>query len=497
MMCYFKNTYLLLVLFAMWMLPCMAQEPADSIATDSVTTDKHDPAEYLSGSLPVLYINTDGEKEIVSKEVYLKGTYYLDAMGIEGYENIGSAETPLALQIKGRGNTTWKFDKKPYRLKFDKKAAPLGMNKSKHFVLLANCEHNSLSLYKDVLGFWLSRQLGLKWTPAIKPVELVINGDYRGLYNLAEQVRVDPDRVNVVEQEDGETDPDLVTGGWLVEIDNYTEVGQVLIQSKKDGRHIRFTPKTPEELSDVQREYLTNLVTTIDSLINVEDINDQRWEEYIDLDALARYYLVNEVLFDVEAFNGSCYFHKQRGKNTKIVFGPVWDFGWAAAEWKPEQESYIYDNETVLAFKPNHWIGEIARFPRFQERVREHWRYFMHNVRGNIKPFLKEYYNSIMLAAKSDRNRWPQYLFGKAYYSSVVIRERIEQHVEWLAQQWGHFYLGDVNNDEVVNGADLTSLYRILLDGSSDEGYYPDINDDGVVNGADVTALYEILLGGE
>ncbi|MBP5560295.1 MAG: CotH kinase family protein, partial [Muribaculaceae bacterium] len=225
----------------------MAQEPADSIATDSVTTDKHDPAEYLSGSLPVLYINTDGEKEIVSKEVYLKGTYYLDAMGIEGYENIGSAETPLALQIKGRGNTTWKFDKKPYRLKFDKKAAPLGMNKSKHFVLLANCEHNSLSLYKDVLGFWLSRQLGLKWTPAIKPVELVINGDYRGLYNLAEQVRVDPDRVNVVEQEDGETDPDLVTGGWLVEIDNYTEVGQVLIQSKKDGRHIRFTPKTPEE----------------------------------------------------------------------------------------------------------------------------------------------------------------------------------------------------------------------------------------------------------
>ena len=478
----------------------MAQEPADSIATDSVTTDKHDPAEYISGTLPVLYITTEGEKEIVSKEVYLKGTYYLDAMGLKGYESIGSAEAPLALQIKGRGNHTWyDFDKKPYRLKLDKKAELMGMKRSKHFVLLANCEARSRSLYKDVLGLWLSQKMGLEWTPAIKPVELVINGDYRGLYNLAEQVRVDPDRVNVVEQDDEETDPDLITGGWLVEIDNYAEEGQVVITSKVDGKQIRFTPKTPEVLSDEQREYLTNLVTTVDSLICVEDKNDQGWEEYVDIDALARYYLVNEIMHDVEAFAGSCYWHKQRGKNTKIVFGPVWDFGWALENWHPEQESFLYNDENVSWYKTNHWIPEIVKFPRFQERVMEHWRYFMRHVYGSVKPFVNKYYLSVYWAAvNGDYSRWPQYHNHHVQQGGWQTIALVNQHVDWLAQQWGYYYLGDVNNDEVVNGADVTSLYKYLLEGDDPLGEScPDVNGDGMVNGADVTALYEILLGGE
>ncbi len=489
-----KYTYLLLVLFALWGLPCLAQDESG----DSITTDKHDPAEYVSGTLPVLYITTEGEKEIVSKEYYLKGTYYLDAMGCKDYENIGSPDKPLALQIKGRGNSTWKLDKKPYRLKFDKKAAPLGMNASKHWVLLANCELRSRSIYRDVLGFWLSRQMGLEWTPNNHPIELVINGDYRGLYNLVEQIRVDENRVNVVEQDDEETAPDLITGGWLVEIDNYTEEGQVVITSRADGEPIRFTPKSPEVLSDEQRTYLTELVNTVDSLICVEDKSDRRWEEYVDVDALARYYLVNEIMHDVESFNGSCYFHKQRGENTKIIFGPVWDFGWALENWYEEQESFLYNDENVSWFKINHWIPEIVKFPRFQECVKEHWRYFMRHVYSGIRPFINGYYFTIYSAAvNGDYSRWPQYHFHNAQSASWQTLAHINQHVNWLAQQWGYYYHGDVNNDKVVNGADVTSLYKCLFEGDVQDGFYPDVNGDGVINGADLTSLYETLFSGK
>ena len=174
-----------------------------------------------SGTLPVLYINTEGNQPIITKESYLQATYYLDPMGVEGVEAIGTAEKPLATQIKGRGNYSWNaMLKKPYRLKLDKKAALLGMKKSKHFVLLAHADDWFCSL-RDEIGFEVARRMNMPWTPEHKPIELVLNGDYQGIYWLAEQIRVDADRVNIVEQEDGETDPELITGGWLVEIDNY------------------------------------------------------------------------------------------------------------------------------------------------------------------------------------------------------------------------------------------------------------------------------------
>ncbi|MBO7367791.1 MAG: hypothetical protein J6U24_04260, partial [Paludibacteraceae bacterium] len=70
----------------------------------------------MSGTLPVMYIFTENNAEITSKEVYLNASYYLDANGVEGYESIGSADNMLVTKIKGRGNYTWTgFDKKPYR----------------------------------------------------------------------------------------------------------------------------------------------------------------------------------------------------------------------------------------------------------------------------------------------------------------------------------------------------------------------------------------------
>ena len=162
-----------------------------------------------SGTLPVLVIETKNRQPIVSKEEYLEGTYYLDPRGCEGVEAFGSAESPLPLQIKGRGNWTWTFNKKPYRLKLDDKAALLGMNKSKHFALLAHADDNR-AFMRNATGFEVSRMSGLPWTPADKPCEVILNGDYIGLYFLTETIRFDKKRVNM-------TNPDDTVDDWLAE----------------------------------------------------------------------------------------------------------------------------------------------------------------------------------------------------------------------------------------------------------------------------------------
>ncbi len=384
-------------------------------------------AQAYSGTLPVMYIMTDAP--VTSKDVYVTATCYIDTMGLEGCDPLGSAGQPLTLQIKGRGNYTWKdFAKKPYRLKFDEKVKPLGMKKSRHFVLMANADDN-LAFLRNTVGLQLSRMIGLAYTPWQEPVEVVLNGDYIGLYMLTEKIRVAKNRVNIVEQADLATDPDSITGGWLFEIDNYSEEGQVTI-TEGNGEKLRFTMHTPEELSSQQHNYISSLLTATDHAIYATDKSSTAWEQLIDIDSLACYYIVQEVMDDAESFHGSCFIHKQQGQDTKLIFGPVWDFGNA---FRRGFDKFIYQDSP---FGQN-WIGEIARYPRFQERVKELWRPFLGDKYPALDAFIDQFISRIATAAICDANRWPSYGNANAEERKNEFKRRMHEKVAFLTRQWG------------------------------------------------------------
>lgn len=381
-----------------------------------------------SGTLPVLHINTEGSAPIVSKEDYLMATYWLDPMSSD-FEAVGSETDPLTTQIKGRGNYTWLgFDKKPYRLKLDKKTGLLGMKKSKHFGLLAHADDNT-GFMRNIAGLELSRRLGLAWTPSAEAVEVVLNGEYIGLYFLTELVRVDPDRVNIVEQADNITDPEAITGGWLVEIDNYDTDPHVSI-TEGNGERIIFTYKTPEILSSEQENYLRDQMTAINAAIYTSDKTSSQWEQYVDIDALARYYIVQEIMDDCESFHGSCYLHRDLGSDKKWIFGPVWDFGNAMQRGTSQ---FIWDRPTFNQT----WIGEIYKFPRFQEKVREIWAEFCNEGYTGFHSYLKSTAESLKDAAASDRDRWPNYGTSDEIAASNNFAAKIQSKIDWLGSRWG------------------------------------------------------------
>ena len=382
-----------------------------------------------SGSLPLLYINTENGAAITSKEDYVNASLYLDANGVSGVEPVGSADAPVSLKIKGRGNYTWTgFDKKPYRLKFEKKVAILGMKKNKHFGLLANAD-DDLGFLRNAVGFELSRRLGLAWTPTAEPVEVFLNGNYIGLYFLTELVRVDPDRVDVVEQADNATDAEAVTGGWLIEIDNYDTDPHVEI-TEGNGERIIFTYKTPEVLSSEQGSYLISQMTAINAAIYASDKSSTEWEKYVDIDALARYYIVQEILDDCESFHGSCYMHKQLGSDTKWVFGPVWDFGNA---YKRGTSQFVWDKPTFNQT----WIGEIYKFPRFQAKVKEVWSEFCTKHYADTKRYISAFATNISAAAAADAARWPRYGNSDEQAAASSFLSKFVSKSKWLGQQWG------------------------------------------------------------
>ena len=401
-----------------------------------------------SGTLPVLYITTENNTPITSKDYYLNASYYLDAKGIAGYDNIGSAAAPLTMEIKGRGNYSWTgFNKKPYRLKLTDKQPLLGMVKSKHFNLLAHADDakDKKGYMRNAAGFELSKMLGIAWTPDARPLEVVMNGDYIGLYFLTEHIRVDKDRVNIVEQEDEETDAQKITGGWLVEIDNYDSDPHITI--KEGGKTTMWvTYKSPEVLSSEQETYLTQQIQLLDNLIYGDKNSDELWQ-HLDMDALARFYIVQEITDNYESFHGSCYLYKNMGNTEKWKFGPVWDFGSA---FNRDKSQYLFQGDVWH----NHWIPEICKFPAFRQYVKTVWKDFYANRFNDIFTFTADQLSLLKTAAAVDAQRWPDYN-GNADLSKRItqINDRLRRNAEWLNEQWG----GDNNdNNDDNNTTDPT-----------------------------------------
>lgn len=429
-------------------------------------------AATYSGTLPVLYIQTENKEPITSKDYYLNATYYLDAIGLEGYESIGSASAPLTMEIKGRGNYSWTgFDKKPYRIKLADKQPLLGMKKSKHFALLAHADDSNdrKGFMRNAVGFELSRMIGMTYTPDARPLEVVLNGDYIGLYFLTEHIRVDKDRVNIVEQEDEETDNEKITGGWLVEIDNYDDDPHITI--KEGGKTTMWiTYKTPEVLSPQQEQYLIEQMKLIDNLVYGDKNSEELWN-YLDMDALAKFYIVQELTDNYESFHGSCYLHKELGENEKWYFGPVWDFG---SSFNRDKSQYMYQGDVWH----NHWIPEICKFPAFMDRVKEIWNEFYNGDYNNIYNFIDTHENLIAQAAVKDKERWSQY-HGSQTIGTYIERTTnvLRKNAEWLNDQWkeGNGSNGNDNEpDTVIN--DVVDYMYVWVDGERIEYMLADVD---------------------
>ena len=430
------------------------------------------PVEGLSNTLPVLYINIyqtneDGSFKLDNQgnkiydnyqlqveeidKVYRPGEYWLDMNGctIVPGENIGSAEAPLPLEMKGRGNWTRKgFAKKPFKLKLGAKQVLLGMGqKSKHWAILAHADDNCGYL-RNFTGFNLGKRIGLPWTPSQQPVEVVINGNYRGLYFLTESIRVGDGRVPVEELADNETQPDLISGGYLVELDNYDETNQIQFseQTCVSGQFLdvlRVTFDTPEEYSTIQKRFVSEQFEAMNNLVGKANTSegDALWS-YLDLDDAARYYLVEEICSHTESYHGSTYLFRDRGEGQKWHFSPLWDMGNA---FNGSTDAFFYDCDPF----GNTWIPSLRQNEKFNAKVRETWKWFMSNCYEDLMNDIDEYVSTISEAAKADKARWdgqPTPANGQPVVDNSdmnakkqVVVNHLNSKINWLKNKFGDY----------------------------------------------------------
>lgn len=472
----------------------------------TVTVDGATPRPAVSGTLPVLYINvytdashTQFNNEIISKDLdhknyFSDAEYWLDLngcewMAAEGAKSIGSAEEPLPLEIKARGNWTRRgFAKKPFKLKLGAKQKLLGLSKSKHFAILAHADDNCGYL-RNFVGFNLGKRIGLPWTPAQQPVEVVINGDYRGLYFLTESIRIEGDRVNIEELDDNVSDPVLCSGGYLVELDNYDEDNQIRMEEKSCVDTycdvLRITADTPEEYSELQRRFITDQFSAMNDAVG--SCSDALWS-YMDLDDAVRYYIVEEMISHVEAYHGSTYLFRDRGENQKWHFSPLWDCGNA---FNGPTDGFFYDHDPF----GNTWIPSIRQNHKFNDKLQLTWLWFMNTRYEGLIDDIDAYVAHITTAARYDRNRWqnapvPDGGMGVVDNSDMQNRrnhvvDHLNAKLAWLRGKFGDYEHIHITDEPARDNTAAASLPDYLSSGVEDV----------VVDPADAPAEYYTLQG--
>ena len=329
----------------------------DSFVASSYFTVKAFALEpWQQTGLPVVYVDTEGGKGITSKEVFVPASLHID--GTPEYEGFKQA---VSCSIRGRGNTTWTWPKKPYLLKLDSKTSIFGLPKHKRWVLLANFMDRTLM--RNQVSMHVAQLTSLSWTPHCVPVELVLNGKHQGSYLLIEQVRVDKNRVDITEMSSKDNEGDALTGGYLLELDFHYDN-----EFQWKERNIPFAVKSPDpdEITAQQKAYIKSYIKEVSDAIYGADFmdSDKGYAHYLDVDSFIDYWIVYEVMCNHELGNpGSVYFHKDRNGGL-LTAGPCWDFDWGVLSF------YTSAGQTSLVNGHAIWYDRLFQDPAFKSRLK-------------------------------------------------------------------------------------------------------------------------------
>lgn len=302
---------------------------------------------YQLTNLPTVVINTEGAADIVSKEYEINSTVYI--ISENGTNLLCDTETA----VRGRGNASWDFPKKPYRLKFSKKRSPLDAPaKAKKWTLISN--YGDKSLMRNILAFEVSRRVGLSYTPYCHPVDVILNGEYKGCYQLCDQIEVAENRVDITEMEATDTSGENLTGGYLIEIDAYAYSESSMFVSNQG---IPVTIKSPDddEIVPAQSDYIRNFFNTMESAIFANNYTDATngYRKYLDLDSFLRFFIVGEFAGNTDTY-WSVYMYKDRNSG-KLFTGPIWDYDLA---FDNDYRTYPINNLGNFIYASNGSVAE-------------------------------------------------------------------------------------------------------------------------------------------
>ena len=399
----------------------------DTTKTDTATTES-EAAEFAAKyRVAKMTIDVDGGMAITSKDKkdYRGCTIKIESdTAVWNYEGRG--------RIRGRGNSTWEwYAKKPYRIKLDEKASILGLCEEKDWVLLANFRDPTKLM--NTLVFEMGDRLGIPYPNHTRWIELTLNGDYMGLYQLTEQVEQGKNRVNIDKK-----------AGWLLSFDS--DDGPELSPGADDNfwsqvYRMPVCVKSPEISEKIEVKSEKSLIgdakKALGDLENIILSHDyEALKQVCNVPVMIDYLLIQEYIYNVEvAAPRSIFIHKDSGDDALWTFGPLWDFDAGFDfDWGHMYDGHGYFTdyrETVLGTDPARHISNYDYVPsfftdmwksrQFVSEVKARWKQIRPRITAEFWPEAKRYAEAAAEAMERDAKRWP---IDKQYKTEINRMEK-------------------------------------------------------------------------
>ena len=319
------------------------------------------------------------------------------------------------VEIKSHGNSTRKWPKSPFQIKFSNKVDLLGMGKAKKWILLANFFDKS-NLRTDI-AFYLERMLNEEYALEGRFIELYIDNEYQGLYYLTEKVNISKNRINLKDEL-----------GIIVELDNLHIDEETCYYTKENHCLIIHDSVVPENEEEAIKEF----VTDFNALEQAAKSGDYELiKQLIDTASFAKYFLLSEFTVNPDAYASSFFFYKD-GSDDKIHAGPGWDFDFSLGNlawvWSRTEDFYspettrviekhafggkVYDEtaEEYITLEPDNTISKLTyylyRIPEFKAEVAQIYRQQMMGKKDELICFIRSETNHIRSTAIRDKELW-------------------------------------------------------------------------------------------
>ena len=390
---------------------------------DSVTVE-NEPAVETKDAYKVfqLYVTTNDGQDVTSRDEYVPCHISLNGQG--SFSNFSATGG-----IRGRGNSSWSwYDKKPYRIKLDEKHKILGLDKAKSWVLLANYRDvtDLMNTYVFETGQWL----GLPFTNHTRYVELYLNGEYRGVYQLTEQIQQGKNRVNVSDER-----------GILLSLDVDDGPGE---SPYANDNFYSKVYRMPAAVKFPKDEFAT--ANTVDSVRTefakleqaIKNKDYAQVEQLLDIPSFIKYLQLQEFVYNVElSAPRSIYLHKDG--DGKWVMGPLWDFDGAYDfDWNNMYTGHTFFSnykETVMGTNPLKRNGNYNYVPQFftdlfgcrefVEQYKSQWASVSDSIVTRNWEVMEKYIQNLNRGPMTrESKRWP--LSGKEF------RTEMEKMHQWL-----------------------------------------------------------------
>ena len=389
-------------------------------------SDPEAPAN-TSAVLPIMYVNTENGAPVLSKDEYVVGTLSVVGGMQDSSSSSSSSIQDQPMKIKGRGNSTWQYPKKPYKIKFDSKIPMFGEAPDKEWVLLAN--YLDKSLLRNDIAFYMGGISNLEYTSCSHFVQLYLNGEYCGIYQLSEQLKIAKSRVNVGDD------------GFLLEIDAKADPEDITFNVPHIEMPINI--KEPDvEVGDASYSYVTEYLRKVDEVLFCENFMDtiNGYSRYLDVESFIDWYLINEITKNADAiFYTSCYMHLAR--NGKLKMGPLWDFDLGFGGYCLDEPAADICNDPEGFWVANvPWYNRLFQDPNFVKRLKERFEYFYTN-RENIYSHMYCRYDTLKHYMFDETCRWKRlcnaqyserFVNSRYLHETLAIEIWLEQRFQWL-----------------------------------------------------------------